>query len=176
MLLFSWISVGHAQSAVTPEQEYKKLIRVSEEIQPLGENPFGEQVSLYNGSLSFEQTDVSLVGNGPLLQVSRSYHPKNQNEAGPTDGGFGDWDIEIPRITTLAATKWLVTGASSQARCSHFGPPPTIAGKSGGADWIPTAWWHGYQLMVPGQGSQDLLKRSAQNTLSPTMGGAVFRS
>jgi hypothetical protein len=54
LLLFSvTTSWGlHAQAAnVTPEDEYKKLIRVNEDIHPLGENPFGENVSLYNGSL-----------------------------------------------------------------------------------------------------------------------------
>ncbi|WP_449421942.1 RHS repeat domain-containing protein [Rhodanobacter lindaniclasticus] len=159
---------------MTPEDEYKKLIRVSEDIQPLGESPFGEQVSLYNGSLSFTQTDVSLAGNGPLLQVSRSFRPKDKKESGTADGGFADWDLEIPRITTLAATQWLVTGSSPRSRCSQFGQPPTIAGKRGGAAWEPTTWWNGYQLVVPGQGSQDLLRRAAQNTLSPSMGGSVF--
>jgi len=174
VVLLALAGVCHAQSAVTPEDEYKKLIRVSEDIQPLGENPFGEQVSLYNGSLSFEQTDVSLAGNGPVLQLSRSFRPQDKNEAGAIDGGFADWDIEVPRITTLAATQWLVAGTSPRARCSRFGLPPTIAGKQGGADWEPATWWAGYQLVVPGQGSQDLLRRAAQNTLSPTMGGSVF--
>jgi len=173
-VLVSFVPLCRAQSTVAPEDEYKKLIRVSEDIQPLGENPFGEQVSLYNGSLSFEQTDVSLAGNGPLLQLSRSFHPLDKREAGAVDGGFADWDMEIPRITTLAATQWLVAGTSPRARCSRFGLPPTIAGKQGGADWEPATWWAGYQLVVPGQGSQDLLRRSAQNTLSPTMGSSVF--
>lgn len=158
-----------AQSAVTPEDEYKKLIHASADAQPLGENPFGEQVSLYNGSLSFEQTDVSVVGNGPLLQLSRSCRPQDRNEAGAIDGGFADWDMEVPRIDTLAATQWLVAGTNPRARCSRFGLPPTIAGTQGGAAWEPATWWTGYQLVVPGQGSQDLLRRSAQNTLSPSM-------
>lgn len=175
VMLFALANVAHAQSTtVTPEDEYKKLIRVSEDIQPLGESPFGEQVSLYNGSLSFEQTDVSLAGNGPLLQVSRSFRPVDRKESGTVDGAFSDWDIEIPRITSLAATHWLVAGASPRSRCSQFGPPPTVAGKNGGADWVATSWWNGYQLVVPGQGSQDLLKRSVQNTLSPTMGSTAF--
>lgn len=49
--------VLHAQAAaVTPEDEFKKKIRVSEDIQPLGENPFGEQISLYNGSNKIKGT------------------------------------------------------------------------------------------------------------------------
>ncbi|MGN2245080.1 hypothetical protein ACFWZ3_00170 [Frateuria sp. GZRR35] len=59
-----------AQAApVKPEEEYRKLIRVNEEIQPLGEHPFGESINLYDGALSFEEVDVSASGSGPLLQL-----------------------------------------------------------------------------------------------------------
>ncbi|HEY4144142.1 hypothetical protein [Pinirhizobacter sp.] len=37
--------VGRAFADVTPEDEYKKKIRVSEEISPLGEHPFGERIT-----------------------------------------------------------------------------------------------------------------------------------
>ncbi|MDW2981379.1 MAG: hypothetical protein WBG81_09410 [Rhodanobacter sp.] len=179
VVLVSSASLCHAQSTVTPEDEYKKLIRVSEDIQPLGENPFGEQVSLYNGSLSFEQTDVSLAGNGPLLQLTRSYHLREAKESESIDGAFSDWDIEIPRITTMTAnqanvTGWQINQSNSNARCTLFGRPPTVAAQVGGADWEPMTWWAGYQLVVPGSGSQDLLKRTGENTLSPDMGGMTF--
>lgn|SRR6187402_3084278 len=39
-IIFSGLKVS-AQSAVTPEQEYKKRIHVTDDISPLGENPFG---------------------------------------------------------------------------------------------------------------------------------------
>ena len=179
VVLISFASLCHAQSTVTPEDEYKKLIRVSEDIQPLGENPFGEQVSLYNGSLSFEQTDVSLAGNGPLLQLTRSYHLREAKESESIDGAFSDWDIEIPRITTMTAnqanvTGWQINQSNKDARCTLFGRPPTVAAQVGGADWEPMTWWAGYQLIVPGSGSQDLLKRTGENTLSPDMGGVAF--
>src|SRR3569833_1822964 len=76
VVFFATLSHGlHAQAKpVTPEQEYKKLIRVSEDVQPLGENPIGENISLYDGRLSFEQTDVSLAGNGPALTLSRRFN------------------------------------------------------------------------------------------------------
>jgi hypothetical protein len=60
-----------AQS-VTPEAEYKDLIKIDQKVTPLGANPFGESVSLYDGSLSFEQTDISAKGAGPLLKLSRT--------------------------------------------------------------------------------------------------------
>ncbi|MHB1059116.1 MAG: hypothetical protein ACYC0F_14655 [Rhodanobacter sp.] len=188
VVVFSFSSLCHAQSKVTPEDEYKKLIRVSEDIQPLGENPFGEQVSLYNGSLSFDQTDISLPGNGPLLQVSRSFrtmetHPDNPVgglSGSSIDGAFSDWDIDLPRITTLVGyhainNGWIVPGSSPYARCSHFGMPPTIAGWQGNAPWEPHSWWAGYQLIVPGAGSQDLLSRATpENPLAPSAGTAAY--
>jgi hypothetical protein len=68
-----------SQSApVTPESEYQKRIKVSEDIQPLGENPFGEHVSLYSGSTSFEQADVSSSGNGPSMQITRLFNTPDQ--------------------------------------------------------------------------------------------------
>jgi hypothetical protein len=80
----------HAQStgSVTPEDEYKQLIQVDQSIHPLGEHPFGESISLYDGSLSFEETDVSVPGNGPTIQLGRVLTPASEV------GGFifGDWD------------------------------------------------------------------------------------
>ncbi|GAA0264612.1 hypothetical protein [Rhodanobacter caeni] len=168
----------HAQAAVTPEDEYKKLIRVNEEVQPLGATPFGENVSLYNGSLSFEQTDISLPGDGPTLQLSRSYHLREGKESESIDGAFSDWEIEIPRITTITAYQgnvsgWITSRASSSARCSLFGAPPTVH-QTGSVDWEPATWWTGYQLLIPGSGSQDLLSRASENTLSPNMSGKTF--
>ena len=60
---------GHAQTVSQPEDEYKKLVKVGEDIQPLGENPFGERINLYDGGLSFHQVDVTVTGNGPAITV-----------------------------------------------------------------------------------------------------------
>lgn len=77
LVLMVFSSAGHAQSTVTPEDEYRKLTRVTEDIQTLGDTPFGEAISLYSGSLSFEQTDISAAGTGPLLQVTRTgFYPE----------------------------------------------------------------------------------------------------
>ncbi|MEP6899277.1 MAG: RHS repeat-associated core domain-containing protein [Rhodanobacter sp.] len=183
----SMATLCHAQSTVTPEDEYKKLIRVSEDIQPLGANPFGEQVSLYNGSLSFEQTDISLAGNGPVLQLSRSFrtietHPDNPVgglDGDSIDGAFSDWNLEVPRISTNIGYHainpgWEVMGSTPYARCSHFSAPPTIIGWQGNADWEPHSWWAGDQLIIPGEGSQDLLVRASSNPLAPTGGAANY--
>jgi len=168
-----------AQS-VTPPDEYKDLVKVSETIQPFGLHPFGENVSLYNGALSFEETDISLPGIGPTLQVSRTL-----STAGGPGGGldrqfaFGDWELDIPRIETNSAAQENVYGwevgnhgsPGSLARCTNFRPPPEVASTIPGDDsWQPKEWWYGYHLIIPGEGSQELLSRSSVNTHTPASG------
>ncbi|MDE2154877.1 MAG: hypothetical protein KGJ32_03135 [Xanthomonadaceae bacterium] len=164
----------------TLEDEYQQLIKVNQDIQPLGANPFGENISLYDGSLSFEQTDIRLAGDGPLLQLSRSLkvtgtsgYPLN------AEGAFADWELDIPRIETVTAnqqnvTGWQVPAVNPLARCSAFQAPPVVRRQQGASDWLPDTWWYGYQLIVPGQGSQEMLPRSVQNTLSPSVSGTTF--
>ncbi|MFC5740098.1 hypothetical protein [Dyella tabacisoli] len=179
-------SPAWSQSApVSPESEFQKRIKVSEDIQPLGENPFGENISLYNGALSFEQTDVSATGIGPLLQISREFHLP---DVLPTtvyhtflNNGFVDWSLEVPRLETMSAANgtanlepadtapWFFT--SNAQRCSSFasGPDMYVTFKSTVIDYMPQQWWHGYQLIIPGAGSQEVLLRDASNTQSPQM-------
>jgi hypothetical protein len=172
-----------AQTSATPEQEYKKLIKVNEEIQPLGATPFGERINLYDGSLSFSQTDVTVTGTGPTITVGREFamhgvedRPDLQYRA------YGDWDIELPQIFTVTADQnnvrgWQVAAQNHNAICSSFGPPPSVAAPTGDsqrADWEPKTWWQGYQLRIPGQGSQELLARSTTNTATPAANGLSY--
>jgi hypothetical protein len=175
LVLSGWC---HAQS-VTPDVEYKKLIQVDQAIHPLGEHPFGEKVDLSNGELSFAETDVSLPGNGPLLQLSRSLGTTLGVENFTAKRPFGDWDLNIPRIETATANQGGVTGWEVEAtnplqRCTYFGAPPDVPGGTiTSADtWSSDQWWYGYHLIVPGEGSQTLLADG--NSLSPTIGGQTF--
>jgi hypothetical protein len=180
-VFFSLASVCHAQSAVTPETEYKKLLRVNEDIQPLGEKPFGEHISLYNGSLSFEQTDISLPGNGPLMQLSRSLKVSTFEEAPPSYvSALSDWDLEIPHLETVTAnrlnvTGWIVAGGTDgTTRCTNFAPPPAVSYQKGYTDWLTRDWWtSGYQLVMPGEGSEEVM-RVATGAPVPQMSGVTF--
>src|SRR5699024_1713876 len=173
-LLLCLPMAGHAQTR-TPEDEYKDLIRVSQDIQPLGEHPFGAKIGLYDGSLSFQQTDVSLAGNGPLLQLSRTFEIEGSDGSGGRwDMALGDCDIALPRIETLTAKGWFYSSAdgwqqadgwqvnagNTHLRCANFTKPLTVSAMrnvSGVMPWEPVTWWHGYHLVVPGHGSHDLL-------------------
>src|SRR6201986_4617368 len=133
MALLLPMSVAYAQTMIAPEEEYKKLIKVDDTLQALSENPFGERISLYDGSLSFEQGDVSVPGTGPTITVGRQYTlPTVEDRPGLKNLAFGDWDISLPEIETTTAaqsdvTGWLVNTAPRTDICSGFREPPTVA-------------------------------------------------
>ena len=171
----------HAQ--VSPTDEYSKLIESAQHIGAMGAHPFGENVDLYTGALSFEVTDISVPGIGPALTLGRVLHTA-EDSADAEDaitgmGGFwrpfGDWDLDIPRIETNAAWQlnvlgWLV-GASSKNRCTGFSKPPPVQSTSPpDMDWAAVRWWYGYHLIVPGHGSQDLLDGGNPPAHQPSSG------
>jgi len=58
------VVAGEATESVFTEAG--KLVRADENVASLGDALFGDRVNLYDGTLEFVQTDVSLPGNGPL--------------------------------------------------------------------------------------------------------------
>ncbi len=180
----------HAQStpgANSPEDEYKKYIKVSDDIEPLGDAPFGERISLYDGTLSFEQTDISVPGRGPTITIGRMFKgPVAEERRDLQKRAFGDWDIDIPLISTIAPITqqgihigWRVNSTNKKTICSNFREPPSVPGVSGDPsrpDWEPGSWWSGYHMRIPGQGTQELLGRSAANTASPYDSSAPSRT
>ena len=177
-----------AQTA-TPEEEYKKRIKVDQDIHPLGEHPFGEDISLTYGSLSFHATDVSASGTGPLLTLRRIYRivgEKDLPNRQSTDA-FGDWILDLPRIETYVASGWVydgatghdvqmsgwtvensVSGGDMNMRCKNFNKPfdgitPILSTPT---VWGQDEWWRGYHLVIPGSGSQNVFLNMDSSTSS----------
>lgn len=165
-----WSTVAHGQD-VSPTDEYRKLVTAGQNITPLGAHPFGENVNLYNGSLSFEVTDISIPGIGPTLSLSRSLDTANGAPLANLDRDrpFGDWDLDIPRIETETADQANVTGwfvasygnAGYLNRCTAFVAPPPVNSTQGAPPWSSDQWWHGYNLITPDGGTQNLLAGGA---------------
>ncbi|HEY4292547.1 hypothetical protein, partial [Luteibacter sp.] len=179
---FMAASAAEAQNA-TPEDEYQKYLRVDAGLSPLGENAFGEEISLYSGALAFRQLDVSLPGDGPTIQIARRFQFNERGTRLDLVGrAFGDWEIDLPSITTTTANQqnvrgWVIDSDNRGAICSSFGPPPLVQSPPGDPmrhGWEAAAWWSGYQLHIPGAGDQDLLKRVPGNPAAPTYGGLFY--
>lgn len=161
------------------------LARSGEVVQGLGPDLLGDRVNEYGGGLEFTHTDVSLPGNHALPVAVGRHLSAGTRQARLNSGLFGDWDLEIPRLHTVAANAdtWFGNGlnAPNLARCSQFQAPPvaTFIANSGSLAAAPSyKYWDGYHLYLPGQGDQTLLGRYASpgdpavapNDLEPTDG------
>lgn len=188
-LVFLLLPLGViAQTATTnPEDEYKKLVKVDTEIKPLGENPFGESVNVFDGGLSFHVVDISVPGTGPTIEIGRTFHADGDNAVRWSNSEFGDWDMDYPRLTTLASNQgtiiqgpnqigWLVNSVARTDRCTNFREPPDQRVGRPGTEPLPAdAWWNqGYTLQVPGVADQDMLARSPASPAAPTVGGLNY--
>ena len=63
-LCFSHMAIAQVDTIF---EEKSERIRASKAVASFGPDLFGDTVNLYNGQLSFRQTDVSLKGNNSLL-------------------------------------------------------------------------------------------------------------
>lgn len=196
-------ATGFAQS-VTPQEELRAYVGMNGRIPLPDAGAFGEHIHPLTGELKLVQTDAWLNTNSFPLSVTRSFTPGG-SPGGMPRAAFADWQLELPRITTLTVRDgeghgWRVAGSHPYARCSAFGAPPvqsmvelttkgrgligidpirppapTYTGSAFSADAIdPNVWWQGYQLIVPGQGEQEMLQRDASNTLAPKDSPARF--
>jgi len=161
--------------STAPEQLYTVRLRPNSSLTPLGENAFGEQIEPSTGSLSFLQRDISLSGVGPDIEIYRSFDVTRVNQE--LGGAFFDWNLELPRITAnvtdatgvtpgtgTAGGQWTVGANHSTNRCSAFGVDMSS----------PAGLWFtdGVQLVIPGQGAQEVLLRSANNSIQPVSGSS----
>lgn len=154
--------------------EQGKLLRGSDVVASLGPDLFGDEVSLYTGSLEFVQTDVSIPGNSALpVSIGRRF---SVGENGYKRHHFGDWMLEVPRAHGVftVSRDWSVPlgGGYSGERCGRFGVPPTERMGAGNAavDVTGYDYWQGSFIYIPGQGDQEILQRAAANT-PPSSGG-----
>lgn len=164
---------------VTLPQEYDKTINVAGSIASLGEDLFGDRVDLYTGAASFESVDVSLAGSNDLpVEIRRKYSVESRtlserSQLLARDGGFSDWELFLPHLKGVFAEGrgWQVGDAGSDQRCLHgLGAAPVVDGSPAGS-WDPAEYWHGNHLVVPDEGSNELLALVGGNPNQPTSGG-----
>lgn len=160
-----------AQSA-SPVDDYRRLIAVQGGVESSGADLFGDQVDLYTGQLSIQQTDIDLPGNNALpVRLTRRFIFADADDWGK--GQFGDWELEIPRITGIFSMfgGWTrgLAGAANFKRCSEFGPPPSMTG-TGGGSFPAHEYWFGTHLEIGGN-REELLERYP-DTSAPSDGNA----
>jgi YD repeat-containing protein len=158
---------AHAQSGVEPYEEFGKRLRAAQEVTPLKSDLFGDHVSLYNGSVEFDITDIDIPGNGALpVQFGRRFEVEDRRQPTGHLGGMGDWDVELPYIDGVFTRQdgWTVQSSlanpqQSYNRCSLTNTPYMFL--PGTQDWAPAVWvWDGNQLHIPNDVSEELLQNT----------------
>lgn len=176
VLVLAMAGQGLAQTLV-PEEDYLRRLKASETIQPVGETPFGEQVNLYTGDLTFSQTDIVLEGNGPTIRLVRDLATRQTSDLHlrRSPNAMGDWTLSVPRIETLIHAPrgstsnkspgfhW-TTSLGNYERCTRFGRPQYY-----GTLDDPESAWFGMDLVTEAGGRQQLLRRATANTHYPAM-------
>ena len=123
-MLGALANAAHAQDIPSWHDEYTKRLKYEEVTSPLKDDLLGDNISLYDGTVTFSATDVSLTGNSALpVSIGRRYTVADPGRNLP----FGDWELDVPFLSgtfgadpaTVAAGYW-----APAARCSAGGAPP----------------------------------------------------
>ncbi|KOQ74288.1 hypothetical protein ABW44_09995 [Stenotrophomonas maltophilia] len=156
-----------AQQLVQPESEYANKVGKAQQMGRLDEKTFGENISLFNGQLSFSVTDIAIPGNaGPPVELVRKRSISERylyQDSKPGDlAGFYDWDIDIPHLEGVFSARGWVVGPDNDAsrfqRCSQQKKPYIGDGMG---SFPEAAFWNGYGLNLPGDGTSQMLVASA---------------
>lgn len=161
-MLGALANAAHAQAIPSWHDEYTKRLKYEEVTSPLKDDLFGDNISLYDGTVTFSATDVSLTGNSALpVSIGRRYTVDDPGHDLP----FGDWELDVPFLSgtfgadpaTVAAGYW-----APAARCNAGGAPPIVtvwnSMHSQQIDFYAMDYWDGNRLSLPGGGGGELLK------------------
>lgn len=87
---------------VVPGVDWETRLQISERLQPLGNDLFGDRIDPHTGSIDFLQTDIALPGNS-ALEVALHRRNRPGRQFGLSDAEFGDWEYVVPRILVVTA-------------------------------------------------------------------------
>ncbi|MDQ3268747.1 MAG: hypothetical protein M3Q11_00880, partial [Pseudomonadota bacterium] len=157
----------HSQSSTLSwGEEYAKRIRATEQVSPLADDAFGDRVNLFNGTVSFSATDISLPGNSALpVELVRTYDTQDVSSGRP----LGEWDLDLPRLSGVHPANG---GWAPAQRCSTVAPPPDI--QAGQYLFLASDYWSGNRLQTR-NGGGDLLAITGDPKLVKPTTGASFK-
>jgi len=157
MVAFFNAQVALAQTTFGVHEKAIERINEARNIAPLSvDDVFGDQISNFDGGGEFTSVDIAVPGNSSLaVELRRSLKIDDRLRLNGTHlGGFAEWDLDIPYLSGIFATAaggWKPASGTVNQRCSL----PSEPGFAGSMP--PEDYWNGYNLHVPGAGSQPLL-------------------
>ena len=166
--LATYAGIAGAADGVMPYQEYGKRIKGSETVSPLGDDLFGDQMSLYNGGTEFTVTDIDIPGNNGLpVRLTRRLQIEDRKKQ-EYFAGFGEWEVDIPHLygTFDGNYKWTVESSTPNNRCSSGAGIPRISNSS----FQTTKVWSGNQMHIPGESDRQVLSNPSASIPALTDG------
>lgn len=168
IVAMSWsVAPSSAQSVI---DQYNKSIRPNMEIKPLGLDLFGDQISMLDGALSFNVTDVSVATDSGLpMTVGRTLSIQDQARDQQSRGVFravlGEmWELDVPyvKVRTDARRGWVGHDGSTN-RCSKGVAAPAVTGLPpfGLVVYESEDYYSGVTANIPGYGEEILVVSSA---------------
>lgn len=125
--------------------EYAKRVRSTENVSPLGDEAFGDKVSLFNGTVRFSHDLIAVPGNSGLRVALGIFHDPHDIAQGQLNG---NWDLDIPYVGAVHESK------SSQQ--NGWVPVPANV-NNGYVEFDRSMFWSGNRLTIDGGGGGDLL-------------------
>jgi YD repeat-containing protein len=167
VLVASICSLAATAQDMEPYQEYDKKIRSAEQIGPLSDDLFGDQVNVYDQATVFRYADIDIPGSNALpVTLARKLVIRPLPAPGiPPQryAGAGDWDIDVPFISGVfdSGYGWNVGTTGAQPRCStNFYPKTTAPSRIENI-------WSGYTVNLPGSGARTLIGMPAPQFVKP---------
>jgi RHS repeat-associated protein len=145
-------------------EEYAKRSKAAQQISPLGDDAFGDNLSLYNGSVTFTATDISIPGNNALpVELSRYYVPSDASYPRT----FWSWDLDVPHVSAVHAYD----------STSGWTPAPGQVTNGSGVVFNREDYWSGNQFHIRGGGGDLLLGAPTDpKRVKPTNGMTINAS
>ena len=118
-----------AQGAYNLHEKGIERINEARSVAPLSvDTLFGDQISHFDGGVTFTNVDITVPGNSGLpVELRRSLRVDDRSKVnGNHLGGFGEWSLDIPRLSSEVAVSlgWRTAGGTVNQRCSVPGALP----------------------------------------------------
>ncbi|MEM9668051.1 MAG: RHS repeat-associated core domain-containing protein [Pseudomonadota bacterium] len=142
-----------------PVVEWEKRQNADERLRAFGTDLLGDGIDPHTGSISFQQTDVSLPGNFDLEVAVRRKLSQGEFYSRNEAVEFADWQIDVPRIHAVHGPNGFSGNRCSNSYNANF--PQEIG--PGGRLVVSFEYSDGVIMEAPGAGTIQVLEQKNGN-------------
>ena len=162
LAILSLSSIAHAQDVDIPMIEWEERLTQDDRLTAFGIDLMGDTIDTHIGTITFNHSDISLPGNNGLEVALRRRLTQGYKYSRNVNVEFGDWQLDIPRITALTANNVGWEGNRCSGTWDENFPPTSTAtpANPNGSFLSRNEYSNGVSMEIPGYGSQVVQKVS----------------